>query len=32
MEGLPGYHEYASKVRFRLLPSVWWWAPSSRHQ
>jgi protein-S-isoprenylcysteine O-methyltransferase Ste14 len=23
MEGLPGYREYAAKVRFRLLPGVW---------
>jgi protein-S-isoprenylcysteine O-methyltransferase Ste14 len=23
MDGLPGYREYASKVRFRLLPGVW---------
>jgi protein-S-isoprenylcysteine O-methyltransferase Ste14 len=23
MEGLPGYREYASKVRFRLIPGVW---------
>jgi protein-S-isoprenylcysteine O-methyltransferase Ste14 len=23
MNGLPGYREYAAKVRFRLLPGVW---------
>jgi protein-S-isoprenylcysteine O-methyltransferase Ste14 len=23
LDGLPGYREYAAKVRFRLLPSVW---------
>jgi protein-S-isoprenylcysteine O-methyltransferase Ste14 len=23
MDGLPGYREYAAKVRFRLLPGVW---------
>jgi protein-S-isoprenylcysteine O-methyltransferase Ste14 len=23
MDGLPGYREYATKVRFRLLPGVW---------
>ncbi len=23
LEGLPGYREYAAKVRFRLLPGVW---------
>ena len=23
MDGLPGYSEYAAKVRFRLLPGVW---------
>ena len=23
MEGLPGYREYAAKVRFRLLPGIW---------
>ena len=23
MDGLPGYREYASKVRFRLVPGVW---------
>ena len=23
MDGLPGYREYAAKVRFRLLPRVW---------
>ncbi|WP_266181336.1 methyltransferase family protein [Dyella humicola] len=23
MDGLPGYRDYASKVRFRLLPGVW---------
>jgi len=23
MQGLPGYQEYAEKVRYRLLPSVW---------
>ena len=23
MQGLPGYREYAAKVRFRLLPGVW---------
>ena len=22
-DGLPGYREYAAKVRFRLLPGVW---------
>jgi protein-S-isoprenylcysteine O-methyltransferase Ste14 len=23
MDGLPGYREYAAKVRFRLIPGVW---------
>ena len=23
MDGLPGYREYATEVRFRLLPGVW---------
>jgi protein-S-isoprenylcysteine O-methyltransferase Ste14 len=23
MDGLPGYRDYAAKVRFRLLPGVW---------
>jgi len=23
MDGLPGYREYAAKVRFRILPGVW---------
>ena len=23
LDGLPGYREYAAKVRFRLLPGVW---------
>jgi protein-S-isoprenylcysteine O-methyltransferase Ste14 len=23
MEGLPGYRDYAAKVRFRLVPGVW---------
>lgn len=23
MDGLPGYREYAAKVRFRLLPGIW---------
>jgi len=23
MQGLPGYRDYAAKVRFRLLPGVW---------
>jgi protein-S-isoprenylcysteine O-methyltransferase Ste14 len=23
LKGLPGYREYAAKVRFRLLPGVW---------
>jgi hypothetical protein len=23
MDGLPGYSEYAAKVRFCLLPGVW---------
>ena len=23
MQGLPGYREYAAKVRFRLLPGLW---------
>jgi len=23
LEGLPGYRDYAAKVRFRLLPGVW---------
>jgi protein-S-isoprenylcysteine O-methyltransferase Ste14 len=23
MDGLPGYRDYAAKVRFRLLPGIW---------
>ena len=23
IDGLPGYRQYAAKVRFRLLPGVW---------
>ena len=23
MDGLPGYRDYAAKVRFRLVPGVW---------
>jgi protein-S-isoprenylcysteine O-methyltransferase Ste14 len=23
MQGLPGYEEYAQKVRYRLLPGIW---------